>query len=304
VIEGGQPLVMEEEVPEHGMPRTYLTAKMPLLDADGQVAGVVGVARDITERKSAEEEVRRLNQILEHRVAERTRQLADANAELQDFASSIAHDLRAPLRTMRGFSQALVEDYGETLDETACDYLNRVADGAARMDVLIQDLLTYSRISREELTLEPLGLDHAVGEALRQLGEMLRGAGAEVQVEEPLPRMLGHRAVLAQVLANLISNAAKFVAPGTGPEIRIRTERLAGGRLRLWVEDNGIGIAPEHQARIFQVFQRLHGMAEYAGTGIGLAIVRRGAERMGGSAGVVSEPGRGSRFWVELEEAS
>jgi PAS domain S-box-containing protein len=302
VIRDGRAAVLEETIPGRGETRVFLTAKTPLLDREGRVSGVIGVARDITDRKRAEAEVRRLNAELERRVEERTRQLADANAELEGFAHSVAHDLRAPLRAMRGFSQVLLEDHAEALDETAREYLGRIIDGAGRMDRLIQDLLAYARIGREDLRLSPLDLGRVVSDALRQLGDVLRETGAEVAVETPLPGVVAHGTVLGQVVANLVSNATKFVPPGRRPEVRVWGERRAG-RVRLWVADNGIGIAPEHQARIFQVFQRLHGMAEYPGTGIGLAIVRRGAERMGGHAGVESEPGAGSRFWVELQGA-
>jgi PAS domain S-box-containing protein len=265
----------------------------------GEPRSVIEVNRDITARKEAEREVRRLNADLERRVEERTRQLADANAELQGFAHNVAHDLRAPLRGMQGFSQALVEDYGPSLDETAQDYLARISDSAARMDLLIQDLLSYAKISREELRLTPVSMTQAVNDALRQLDGAVRESGADFGIEEPLPTVMAHRGVLVQMLANLFSNAMKFIEPGRSPRIRVRSENLHG-RARLWVEDNGIGIAPEHRTRIFQVFQRLHGLAEYPGTGIGLAIVRRGAERMGGDAGVESGPGKGSRFWIEL----
>jgi PAS domain S-box-containing protein len=302
VVRDGRAAVLEETIPGRGETHVFLTAKTPLLDREGQVYGVIGVARDITERKRAEAEVRRLNAELERRVEERTRQLADANAELEGFAHSVAHDLRAPLRAMQGFSQVLLEDHAEALDETAREYLGRIIDGAGRMDRLIQDLLAYARIGREDLRLSPLDLGRVVSDALRQLGGVLREMEAEVVVETPLPGVMAHGTVLGQVVANLVSNAAKFVPPGRRPEVRVWGERRAG-RVRLWVADNGIGIAPEHQARIFQVFQRLHGMAEYPGTGIGLAIVRRGAERMGGDAGVESEPGAGSRFWVELQGA-
>jgi PAS domain S-box-containing protein len=271
-------------------------------DATGEPRSVIEVNTDITRLKAAEEALRELNAELEDRVAERTRALADANAELESFAHSVAHDLRAPLRAMRGFSQALQEDYGTQLDETGQDYARRVADGAARMDDLINDLLAYSRLSREELALEPLALDEVVTAVRAQLSATLAEARAALTVAGPLPRVRAHRAVLVQVLANLVANAAKFVRPDVRPQIAVRAERTAG-RVRLWVEDNGIGIAPEHQQRIFQVFQRLHGMREYPGTGIGLAIVRRGVERMGGQAGVCSEPGHGSRFWIDLEGA-
>jgi PAS domain S-box-containing protein len=302
VVEKGQTMLIEEIIPDINGARTYLSAKTPLRDAGGAVVGVIGVARDITDRKRAEEEVVRLNADLEARVEERTRQLADANAELQGFAHNVAHDLRAPLRSMQGFSQALVEDYGGGLDETARDFLARISDSAARMDLLIQDLLAYAKISREELRLCPVPLEQAVADAMRQLEAVIRDTGAEITIAEPLPVIMAHQGILVQILVNLLSNAVKFVGTGIVPQIRVRAE-LRRGRVRLWVTDNGIGIAAEHRVRIFQVFQRLHGMTDYPGTGIGLAIVRRGAERMGGDAGVESEPGVGSSFWIELVEA-
>lgn len=238
-------------------------------------------------------------QALEDTVVRRTAQLQERNEELEAFAHSISHDLRAPLRAMHGFSQALLDDFGPTLDPVAQDYARRIANGAQRMDLLIQDLLAYSRISRAEIALVPVDLGMVTRDALAQLEADTVAAGARVTVREPLAPVLAHRAILEQVLANLVANALKFVAPGRTPEVTIRTE-TAPGRVRLWVEDNGIGIGPEHHQRIFSVFERLHQPDEFAGTGIGLAIVRKGIERMGGRTGVESAPGTGSRFWLEL----
>lgn len=301
VLRSGNPRILEESIPVRGALHTFLSSKTPLRSLEGETIGLIGVARDITDRKRVEQEIRELNRSLEERVAERTRQLEDANAELQSFAHNVAHDLRAPLRGMRGFAQALEEDYAEALDERARTYLARISDSADRMDLLIQDLLAYAKISREHLVLSPVHLDQAVQEALTQVETAVRETGAQVAVNSPLPTVLAHRGVLIQVLANLFSNALKFTPPGTRPEISLRAD--AGQRVRLHIEDNGIGIAPEHQGRIFQVFQRLHGTREYPGTGIGLAIVRRGVERMRGASGVESELGRGSRFWIELQGA-
>lgn len=312
VMEGGVPLVVEEELPTAGGPRTYLSTKAPLRDGEGRVVGLVGVARDITDRKRAEAalraseaEVRELNRTLEARVVERTGQLAELNAELEAFAHTVAHDLRAPLRAMSGLAQALEEDYrpGSTLDATAAEYLRRVAAAARRMDALIVDLLSYARLGREAVALAPLALGQAVSDALLQVGGEVAGRGARIDVAPDMPRVMAHRAVLVQVVANLLSNAVKFVPPGRVPEVRVRAEPRDGGCVRLWVRDNGIGIPPAHRDRVFSVFERLHGVAEYPGTGIGLAIVRRGAGRMGGSAGVEEAPGGGSAFWVDLREA-
>ena len=274
----------------------------PIRNAGGTVTGASKIARDITERKRAEAELKQLYETLEERVAERTQQLAEINAELDAFGYTVSHDLRAPLRAMDGFAKALAEDYGDTLGPRGRDYAGRIVQAAQRMDLLIQDLLAYSRLSREELRPQPLDLGDVVRDALQTLEADIRARSASIDVVEPLGPVMAHRETLRNVLTNLLSNAIKFVTPGIGPRVRVWSEsrdRVA----RLWVEDNGIGIDPRYHAGIFRVFERLHGVEVYPGTGIGLAIVRRGTERMGGRAGVQSTAGAGARFWIELPAA-
>ena len=243
--------------------------------------------------------VRESRQRLEERVRARTRELQERNEELEAFAYSISHDLRSPLRAMEGFSQALIEDYGDRLDEVGRQHAERVVKAARRMDQLIDDLLAYSQLTRADIPLARIELQRLVRAALEQLDGDVRTRQARIVVEGELPTVVGHGTTLTQVLVNLLANGIKFVPSERTPEVRLRTEPR-GDRVRLWIEDNGIGIAPEHHERIFRVFERLHPATNYPGTGIGLAIVRKAMERMGGSAGVESDLGRGSRFWIEL----
>jgi len=244
--------------------------------------------------------VRDSQHALEEQVRHRTAELEERNEELEGFGYSISHDLRAPLRAMQGFSQALLEDSSDRLDDMGKEYAERIVAGAQRMDQLIQDLLAYSRVSRAELRLVPVPLDAIAQSVVGELEASLRARHAVIRVEDPLPVVLGHPATLSQVLTNLLGNALKFVPADRTPELRVRAEN-DDGRIRVWVEDNGMGIAPEHQERIFRVFERLHSGDDYPGTGIGLAIVRKAVERMGGTVGVDSTLGQGSRFWVELQ---
>lgn len=239
---------------------------------------------------------------LEHKVRERTEELRSRNEELETYGHSISHDLRAPLRAMHGFSQALLEDCGPQLDDVGKDYARRVVAGAHRMDALIQDLLAYSRVSRNDMDLANVSLGDVVHDALAQVEGDVAASGAAVTVAPDLPAVRAHRVALVQSVANLVANGLKFVPKGRVPALRVSAER-ENGVTRLWVEDNGIGIDAAHHERVFGVFERLHESESYPGTGIGLAIVRKSVERMGGRVGVVSAVGQGSRFWIELQSA-
>ena len=237
---------------------------------------------------------------MEERVAERTAQLKEINEELDGFAFSVSHDLRAPVRAMQAFAQILLEDEDQT-DAERRAYLERIRSAAQGMDRLIQDLLAYSRLSRQETTLQMVSLEKVVRDATQQLELTTGGKSYQMEIDGELPEVLGHHTVLVQVVLNLLSNAVKFVPKGVVPRLRIWAEPNEG-RVRLFIEDNGIGIPPQHQERIFKIFERLHSMETYPGTGIGLAIVRKAVTRLGGRIGVESRVGEGSRFWIELKQ--
>jgi PAS domain S-box-containing protein len=274
-------------------PGFFTAERVEYFQAFAQLAGAA------LENAQLFQKVRQHSGELEQHVAERTAQLSEANAALEAFAYSIAHDLRAPLRALQGFSQALIEDYAPQLDATARDYVLRIDRAARRMDELMRDILDYCRLDRAAISIRPLALEETVNEALRLQEEALRSSAADVSVQRPLPVVLGHYATLVQALSNLLSNAIKFVAPGVRPVLRFTIEQRPGW-VRLWLADNGLGIAAEHQDRIFKIFERLHGVENYPGTGIGLAIVQKALTRMGGRVGVESSPDEGSRFWIEL----
>ena len=270
---------------------------------NGQPKYFISVIEDISDRKKAESELQHLNATLEQRIAERTTQLTEINQELEAFTYTVSHDLRAPLRIMQGFSQALEEDYGDRLDELAKTYIQSISESAIQMDVLINDLLSYSRLSRTEIRLQSVDLQTAIAAALQQLSVTIQARNAIIHIPANLPSVIAHGSILVQILVNLISNAIKFVETDIQPivTIAVQTEKNS---VRLSVIDNGIGIASKYHDRIFRVFERLHGIETFPGTGIGLAIVRRGIDRLNGQVGLESQLGQGSRFWITLPLAS
>jgi len=263
---------------------------------------------EISERKLTETALHRVQvqlsdhaEELEALVAERTAELTATNRQLEAFVYSIAHDLRAPLRAMQGFSDLLVAEAGSALNEACRDYAQRINRSAQFMDALLCDLLAFSRVSQQRVELTPVNLATVAESVLSRLQKDIEVHGAHVDSIGPWPVVLAHEPTLAQVLFNLMCNAMKFTGAGVAPRVRLWTERR-GEFIRLWVEDNGVGIALSYQEQIFRLFTRLHG-EQYSGTGVGLAIVQKGVERMSGRVGVESAPEQGSRFWFELREA-
>jgi signal transduction histidine kinase len=224
--------------------------------------------------------------------------LRETIQELEAFSYSVSHDMRSPLRAMQGYADAVLEDCRGKLDATAEEYLQRIRRAAGRMDLLIQDVLAYSRVAKGEIRLHKVDVEHVIRDVIQNY-PALQLAHADISIVTPIPPILGHEAYLTQIISNFLGNAVKFVERGSRPEVKISAQS-EGEMVRISFQDKGIGIAREHQNQIFQIFGRVYPEKKYEGTGIGLAIAKKAAERMGGSVGVLSELGRGSEFFVLL----
>jgi PAS domain S-box-containing protein len=266
------------------------------LRAHPSTEGLALYIADITEKKNIQLAV---TQQLEKRVADKTKELKERNTTLEGLSYGLAHDLRAPLRAIEGFTRILLEEFSTPLGEQGKEFCEKINNSATHAEKLMSDLLEYGRLAHAVLPLKAVDLDAAVSAALRQLDHEIREKVAVVEVAQPLPAVVANSTVLEQTLANLVSNALKFRRADAPPRIQIRADELTSS-VKVHVIDNGIGIAPENIERIFKAFERLHGRDQYPGTGLGLSIVQTGVERMGGRVGVTSEFGHGSQFWIEL----
>jgi PAS domain S-box-containing protein len=271
-----------------------------LTDAEGNIDRVLGVSRDITERRQAEAEIRALNESLEARVRERTAQLEEAIAELEAFSYSVSHDLRAPLRAINGYATILVEDHGADIGEDGRRSCDSIIGNTRRMGQLIDDLLAFSRLGRSRLAREPIDMAVLAQAALGDVTTDLQRGRVTLSVGD-LPPVTGDPTLLRQVWSNLLSNALKFTSEETCPTIVVAGAREDGEAV-FSVRDNGPGFDMRHASKLFQVFERLHG-AEYEGSGVGLAIARRAVEAHGGRIWAEGEPGKGATFFFALPAA-
>lgn len=261
---------------------------------------LTGTVLDITALKQAQQALEQTNADLERRVDQRTEQLLAANRELEAFSYTVSHDLKAPLRGIDGYSQLLQEDHGERLDDTGRAYLERIRRGVGQMGLLISDLLAYSRMERRSIEQQTVELLPLVERVLEEHSADVERTGARIDLSALQSTALTtDREGLAVILRNLIGNALKFHRPGVYPEL-VMGSRLENGHHLIWVKDNGVGFDMKYSDRIFGIFQRLQRGDAYPGTGVGLALVSKAAQRMGGRVWAESTPGQGSTFFVEL----
>jgi PAS domain S-box-containing protein len=272
----------------------------PVRDSSGTIIGASKIARDISAWKKVQQRLAAYATEMEAKVTERTATLQDTISELEAFSYSLSHDMRAPLRAIQSFTEIVIEDYGDKIPD-GLEHLRNVVSAARRMDRLIRDVLNFARTSRADLAVAPVNVGLLLREIINERPEF-RPPAATITVNEPIPPVLGHDASLTQCFTNLLDNAVKFVAPGTQPRIRIYT-RDVGANVQICVADNGIGIDAEAKSKLFGIFERAPAAKSYQGTGVGLAIVKKAATRMGGSTGVESTLGLGSIFWIELKKA-
>lgn len=289
--------------------RWHLGRALPVRDQNGKIVRWFGTCTDIHEQKKTElalakarKELSDQKSELEKQVAARTASLESSVRSMEDFCYSIAHNLRAPLRAMQGFATAMLEDHAPALGSAGQDYAIRIDRAAGHMDALIHDLLAYGRLNHQELVIAPVRLRPIVEKAVSHFEQDIRKQKAIIRLGNLEFVAQGHDSILEQIFANFISNALKFIRHDATPDIEIRAEEKEG-MIRVWVNDNGIGIAEEHRKYIFRPFERLHPADQYPGTGIGLALAAKGAERLGGKVGLESEWGKGSRFWIDLPKA-
>ena len=292
VMETKTPRIMEEQMLTHDHRlRTFLAGKAPWQDSDGQVVGVVSISQDISARKGIEEERERL-----------LRDLRRSNEDLAQFSYIVSHDLQAPLRMVRSYTQLLDQRYKGKLDDTADQFISVILNGAAGMDQLIRSLLQYAQAGEAPIQQAPVRIEGILDGVLSNLKPLLEESGAEV-THDSLPTIVGDPVQLLQLFQNIIGNGIKYARANITPRIHLFVDQTTPQSYRFAVRDNGVGIDAKNYDRIFAPLKRLHGQ-EIPGTGIGLAICKKIVDRHGGQIWVESQVGKGSTFYFTLPTQS
>ncbi|MBN2547587.1 MAG: PAS domain S-box protein [Anaerolineales bacterium] len=270
----------------------------PVFHGD-QVISLTLISTNVTERKKAEEEIHQLNATLEQRVAARTAELEAKNREMETFTYSVSHDLKAPLRGIDGYSRLLLDDYADRIDEDGQSFLRTIRNATEQMNRLIDDLLTYSRLERRLVSRMAIDLSELISSILGERSQELNDRNVQIIISLPCMHITAEPEGLAQALRNLLDNALKFTQSAAAPCIEIGGYETETACV-LWIKDNGIGFDMQYHDRIFEIFQRLHRLEEFPGTGIGLALVRKVVQRIGGRVWAESVPGAGATFFLEI----
>jgi PAS domain S-box-containing protein len=302
-VRAGEKVTFERDMRPSGIDKDLEVTYIPHFNQDRRVIGHYILGVDITERNLATRAMEELNDNLERRVDERTRELTTANQELEAFAYTVAHDLRAPTRHILGFSELLKHQAGRMLDEESRRLLDTIVRAATRQAKLVDDLLDYTRIGQQEVRLQPLDVAALIQEVRAQL---VTEDGAAVRADwdiEDIPPLWGDRVLLRQTLTNLLQNAVKFSRDVEQPRIEVKYSEPGPDTATISICDNGAGFDPRYKDKLFHVFQRLHAEREFPGTGIGLAIVRRAVEKQSGAVWAEGQPGEGATFSFSLKQA-
>ena len=270
-----------------------------ILDNQGQIIGSFGAEQDITERKDMETELRKYQEHLEEEVSKRTDELVTANKDLQAFAHSVSHDLKAPLRSIEGFADILGEEYKKALDEMGHEYLSEISDSAVRMGEMVDDLLAHAEMGQRFTIVTEIDLNTLLEKVKRDLARDIQERDANISIDGKLTTVTGHQAILEALLQNLVSNAIKYVEPQKQPEVTISMSETDEEYI-IAVKDNGIGIEKDYQDKIFGIFERLHTREEYPGTGVGLATVEKAVQLHGGRLWLESELDKGTTFHFSI----
>ena len=300
-IKGGKERISHFENPiiDKSGNEHYISWQNSALEENNRLLGTISFGIDITEKKANENKLKEFSAELEYKVAKRTAQLKEANKSLETFAYSVSHDLRSPLRAISGFSEIISQRYKSQLSAEAAHYFDNIVEASKRMNILITDLLTYSRLTKETFIAAEINTGMLIKKVISEIKNNYNIKDIIINISDGIPNVFGVETMLWQVFSNIIDNAFKYRKKDEKLIIEIYSQNK-GKHTRIFIKDNGIGIDAKYHDKIFNIFQRLHSIDDYSGTGIGLAIVKKSMEMMRGEVGIISDEDNGSTFWVQI----